>query len=161
MARTIKRDKYGLTKKQAAFVVNYVHNGGHGTKAALSAGYSESSAHVRASEMLRDTNILNAVDRETRAYIRKLGPLAIACIAKLAVSAQSETVRIAASTDLANRSGYKLPQVIEMQAKVDGQELDNRIMELLKQLGDSLDPAILQALQAFDMAPQGDNVSKH
>ena len=161
MPRRIAKNKNGLTRRQQAFAVQYVLTGGNGTQAAIEAGYGETSAHTRAWEMLQKPYILNEIDRQTKAYIRRLGPKAIAIIAELAEKATSETVKQACAIDLANRSGYKLPQVIEMQAKVDGQELDNRIMELLKQLGDSLDPAILQALQAFDMAPQGDNVSKH
>jgi len=156
-----KRGKNGLTTKQQAFAVNYALNGGNGTQAALEAGYGETSAHVRAHEMLQMTSVLNEIDRQTRAYIRKLGPKAIAIIAELAVKAQSESVKQACAIDLANRSGYKLPQVIEMKDNIHGEEMDQRIMELLKQLGDSLDPAILQALQDVNMSPQDEAISKH
>jgi hypothetical protein len=53
--------------KQRRFVIAYVDNGGNGTQAAISAGYSERSAASTASRMLKDAKIQAAIV----AYSRK------------------------------------------------------------------------------------------
>lgn len=58
----------GLTFKQAAFAAEYVHHKGNGTKAAKAAGYGESSAHVRASELVRNRKVKRAIRNLTRKY---------------------------------------------------------------------------------------------
>jgi hypothetical protein len=51
----------GLTPQQWAFCEAYVANGGNGTQAAITAGYGASSAHVRASKLLRLDKIQQAL----------------------------------------------------------------------------------------------------
>ena len=61
-----KTDWYGLppeelekkmTERQRRFVREYLRNGGNGTEAAISAGYSPKAAHVQASRLLQDDKI--------------------------------------------------------------------------------------------------------
>jgi hypothetical protein len=52
----------GLTPQQWAFCEAYVANGGNGTQAAITAGYGASSAHVRASKLLRLDKIQSSVE---------------------------------------------------------------------------------------------------
>lgn len=47
-----------LNERQKRFALEYVRNGGNGTEAAISAGYSARSAHVQASRLLKDDKVL-------------------------------------------------------------------------------------------------------
>lgn len=53
---TFLKDKYApgekYTTRQLSFVIHYLSNGGHGTNAAISAGYSEKGASVQSSLLL-------------------------------------------------------------------------------------------------------------
>ncbi len=51
-----------LTPKQRAFIEHYLTNGFNGTRAALSAGYAESGAHVEAHRLLRNAKIKSEID---------------------------------------------------------------------------------------------------
>ena len=51
-----------LTKKQDAFVKEYLLNGGNGNKAAIKAGYSEDTARTIAAENLTKPNIKAAIE---------------------------------------------------------------------------------------------------
>lgn len=53
--------------KRRKFVLYYVDNGGNATQAALSAGYSEKSAHVEGSRLLRDDKVRAAIRRYSQA----------------------------------------------------------------------------------------------
>lgn len=50
-----------LSHKEAAFVREYLANGGNGTQAAISAGYSEASAAELSSRLLRKVKIRKAL----------------------------------------------------------------------------------------------------
>lgn len=52
-----------LTPKRERFVAEVIRNGGNGTKAAIAAGYAPSSAHVRAAELVKNSNILERIQR--------------------------------------------------------------------------------------------------
>jgi hypothetical protein len=58
----------GLTHKQAAFAAEYVHTNGNGTKAAKRAGYADSSAHVRASELVRKSKVTQRISYLSRRH---------------------------------------------------------------------------------------------
>lgn len=55
-----------LTPKQKAFVREYKKNGGNGTQAAISAGYSEESARAISSENLTKPYIQEALKQEEK-----------------------------------------------------------------------------------------------
>lgn len=55
-----------MTPKQKAFVRAYKTNGGNGTQAAISAGYSEKTAEVIATENLRKPIIKQALEEEEK-----------------------------------------------------------------------------------------------
>ena len=57
-----------LTLKQATFAPEYVRTNGNGTKAAKAAGYAASSAHVRASELVRNSKVVAEINRLTRKH---------------------------------------------------------------------------------------------
>lgn len=56
-------NKKGLTPKQALFIKAYVSNGHNGTKAAIAAGYSKSTAKEMAYENLTKPHIAQEKDR--------------------------------------------------------------------------------------------------
>ena len=51
------------TYKQRQFVDEYIRNGGNGTQAAISAGYSEHSAHAIACETLKKPYVKEAIEQ--------------------------------------------------------------------------------------------------
>lgn len=57
-----------LTLKQRTFAEEYVHTKGNGTRAAKNAGYADSSAHVRASELVRKSNVVAVINELTRKH---------------------------------------------------------------------------------------------
>lgn len=52
-----------LTPKQRLFIKHYIANGGNGTQAAISAGYSKSTAHTQANENLKKPYIVKHLQR--------------------------------------------------------------------------------------------------
>ena len=51
-----------LSVKEELFVAAYIANGGHGTKAAIEAGYSTNSAETRASQLLARPRVAKAIE---------------------------------------------------------------------------------------------------
>ena len=51
-----------LSVKEELFVAAYIANGGHGTKAAIEAGYSPNAADTRASQLLARPRVANAIE---------------------------------------------------------------------------------------------------
>ena len=93
------------TDRDEAFVTEYVSNGGNATQAALSYGVSGSSASTVG---YRLKNRLSAeIETEQRKVLTGYAPKAIHQIQNLAENAESENVRLKASTDLLDRAGYK------------------------------------------------------
>ena len=66
-----------LTAQQRAFVEEYVRNGGHGTKAAITAGYSERTADVQASRLLTKPKIREAMNKDTVELAERSAPMAL------------------------------------------------------------------------------------
>lgn len=71
-----KRVKAGTSRAEAAkrralFVQAYIANGGNGTQAAITAGYSRKGADVRAAELVRDRRVSEAIQRARAATIAK------------------------------------------------------------------------------------------
>lgn len=64
MAKEKQNQQKKLTERQKKFCKEYVLNGGNGTKAAIKAGYKESSAYSTANEILKYP--------EVKAYLRIL-----------------------------------------------------------------------------------------
>ena len=62
-----------LTERQRRFALEYLRNGGNGTAAAISAGYSPKSAHVQASRMLRDDKVTAYRRAQARVLYKALG----------------------------------------------------------------------------------------
>lgn len=125
------KNEYGLTEKQAAFCSEFVSNGGQKEKAALAAGYAESSARTRAYELLQRTCIQAKIREITRNELSSLGAEALNELRKLMVSAKSESVRQLSATAILDRSGYKHPEVIEIDNHRSIEDVDRELAILL------------------------------
>ena len=125
------RNEYGLTEKQELFINAYVLNGGNGTQAAKDAGYADSGAHTRAWDMLRMAPVQARMETLCRDLMGKHAPAAIAALAELAVSSPSDTVRQAAASSLLDRTGYKLPILLEIDDHRTQQDVDRELSILL------------------------------
>ena len=66
-------DESGLTERQRRFVLEYLRNGGNGTEAAISAGYSPKAAAVQASRLLSDDKILAYKRAQARQVYQAIG----------------------------------------------------------------------------------------
>jgi len=66
-------EKTGLTNRQKAFVDIYIANGYNGKEAALTAGYSERSAHVIASENLSKPKLKAYMRERMQELSEKMG----------------------------------------------------------------------------------------
>ena len=102
-----------LTEKQDRFVDEYVANGGRIERAAIDAGYSETSARTIGSRLVKDSRILQEIYRRTVEQVALSAPKALATVERLAVSARSEKVQLEAAADLLNRAGVKAPDRID------------------------------------------------
>lgn len=66
-----------LTTQQAAFVREYVHNGGKGAEAARAAGFSEKSAGKYAYQLLEKPHVLESIHREQRRTFTELAAISL------------------------------------------------------------------------------------
>ena len=124
-------NEHGLTEKQESFVRNYVFSGGIGTIAAKDAGYSASSAHCRASELLKLPKIQQRMFALTRDYMGEFAPSCVKSLAELAVSAQSESVRQAAASSVLDRLGMKTAIQLEVTDNRSQADIDTELSVLL------------------------------
>lgn len=94
-----------LTKKQKDFAKAYLETG-NGRQAALKAYDTDSpnTAGALASENLTKPNI--------RAYLESKAEKAAEFVYELAEGAENETVRLNASKDILDRSGFKVPEIV-------------------------------------------------
>lgn len=60
-----------LTPKQRIFIREYLANNGHGTNAALTAGYSVHSAHTTSTDLLKNPKIQKEIYRLTKQKLEK------------------------------------------------------------------------------------------
>ena len=109
-----------LTEKQAAFVREYVSNGGNATKAAQSAGYSAKAARITGYGLLKIPHVLAAVRLE---QVQKLGgrlsTLALDTLEQLMTDKQvSGAVRLEAAKTVLDRAG--MPSRAAPQAPGEG-----------------------------------------
>ena len=110
MAKTMKGQD-GLTHKQRLLVDTLVTSGCTITEAAKKAGYSnKESGRVIASRTLR----IPKVQEYYRQQVAELGLLgsipAVKTLVRLSTEAKSDYVKLEASKDILDRSGFKAPQ---------------------------------------------------
>ena len=125
-------NEYGLTAKREAFVRNLVENGGNKKQAAIDAGYPEGSAGPRASEALNCPKVQARIETLLREHMSGVcAPIAVKALQELAVSSSSDTVRQAAASSLLDRTGYKVPVVLEITDHRTQADVDKELAILL------------------------------
>jgi len=146
----------GYTKRQSNFIDAYVLNGGRSTLAAIEAGYSESAARIRASELLRRKDIQRVIRDKSIQLCASKVPLALQTIEHLMVNSTSDSVRLAAATDLLNRAGIKPQQEIQQIQRLNTKEQYDLILdEIYKALRDrektiNTDTLAIESMQAIE-----------
>ena len=105
------RDK--LNDKQVAFVHALMVPGTSQAQAAVNAGYSERSAHVTASRILRSTDVQDYIRTIMEDGFKVHALQSMGQMADLARTAKSDLVRFQANADILDRAGYK---AVEKQA---------------------------------------------
>ena len=89
-----------LSTKQNLFIKHYIANGGNGTQAAISAGYSPKTAGVAASKLLKSGNVPQHVDKAVESVGKSIETSAektISMIADMAYSPHSsEAIKLKA-----------------------------------------------------------------
>jgi len=98
---------YVLTDKQSKFVDNLLASGGNRTQSAIDAGYSTKSAHVEASRLCRNSNVLQALYDRSIKSLSVDAVRALSTVSNLSQDAKSEYVRLEASKDLMDRAGLR------------------------------------------------------
>ena len=121
-----------LTTKQAAYVEAYVDNGGHGTNAATTAGYSKTSAASESSRLLRNPLIQQEIQKRMIMELGLSAPAALQQIKRLSRTAKSDYVKLEASRDLLDRAGFRAPDRVDVR-------LDSEVRVSLDILPSSLD----------------------
>lgn len=71
MKRKGGTSKSSAANRRALFVEAMLTNGGNQTQAAIAAGYSEKSAHVRGAELVKDSKVLEMIETRRAAALEK------------------------------------------------------------------------------------------
>ncbi len=124
-----RREK--LDERQEKFIAEYVKTG-NGTQACIAAGYSAHSATQKAWELKK--RYADLIDDRLKEAVRDKVPDALGTILLLAKTAKSETVRLAAAKDIADRGGLKPTEKIEQsiqQVEASTEELRQELARLL------------------------------
>ena len=116
------------TDKQEAFIESYCQTG-NATKAAVMAGYSETTATQKGYYL--KNKFSKEIHEKTRQMIQDSVPAAINQMRILADSAESESVKLAANKDLLDRAGLKPTERVETQiSHVEQASTDELVREL-------------------------------
>jgi len=102
-----------LTKMQQSFVTAFVSNSDNPEQAAIEAGYSEATARVQAYELLRKPHVMQAVLTEAGMKLHQQVPSAVQTLTNLMNTARSERIRMEASQDVLDRTGFKAAERVD------------------------------------------------
>lgn len=132
-----------ITPKQQAFIHAYIANGGNGTQAAITAGYSPRSAGVQAHELLRMEKIQKRLQPKRDEEKERLGLDSDWIVSRLMKEANDENVsdaaRIRALELLGKVEGIFAPDKKEITANVSNGDFLASL-----DLSDESDPDTLQ-----------------
>ena len=140
-----------LRPQQMIFVTEFIKNGGNATQAAISAGYSEKTAHVQGSRMLKDVKVqqyLNKTEQNLNKDLRQLfAEDAVKAYKVMLEIMQSPDAmdkdRLVAARDLLDRAGYK--PIDRVQADVQGEVNHNHEYHIEQQI--TTDPESAELLK--------------
>lgn len=104
-----------LRPQQMIFVTEFIKNGGNATQAAIAAGYSEKTAHVQGSRMLKDAKVqqyLNKTEQNLNKDLRQMFTEDAVKAYGVMLEIMNDPLtppkdRLVAARDLLDRAGYK------------------------------------------------------
>tara|TARA_Y100000361_G_scaffold107052_1_gene96803 strand:+ start:763 stop:1152 length:390 start_codon:yes stop_codon:yes gene_type:complete len=99
-----------LTTRQSNFIDNLLAGGVSAKQCAIDAGYSERSAKVEASRLLRNSKVLHHLHQRAKKVLGVRAITALQTVSNLSQYANSEYVRLEASKDLLDRAGLREEQ---------------------------------------------------
>lgn len=111
-----------ITPKQQLFIQNYLANGGNGTQAAIAAGYSQRSAHVLASDLLKQDKIKKRLEVKTSESHERLALDADWVTSRLMVMAEeadSDATKVRSLEVLGKVLGMYAPEKKQIDANVN------------------------------------------
>jgi len=107
-----------LNARQAEFVKAYVACGDP-NRAALIAGYSETTARGAATHILETPNVATAIAREAKLRLARGIPAAIETLEWLMLNSPSHKVRLDAATRYLDRAGIVPPKAADAQSEFE------------------------------------------
>ena len=118
------------TEMQEKFIEHFIVTG-NATKAAMMAGYSEKTAHVKGCQLKKRfaSDILDA----TQQMMVDATPKAMHVLKDLAENATSESVKLAAVKDILDRAGLKPVDKVEHIEQISPSELRQELATLLEE----------------------------
>ena len=145
-----------LTPLQARFAVEYVANGGNGSKAALAAGYSDVSPGSEAYRLAHLPHVQAAIAAETLKQFGRHAPAAVDVLAEIMIdSDQPGGVRVKAAGMILDRAGFTPPKRHELESSRDKRpenmnksELEAFIRRATSQLREASVPVLNAAVDA-------------
>ena len=99
-----------LTTRQSNFIDNLLAGGVSAKQCAIDAGYSERSAKVEASRLLKNSKVLHHLHQRAKKVLGVRAITALQTVSNLSQYANSEYVRLEASKDLLDRAGLREEQ---------------------------------------------------
>jgi hypothetical protein len=96
-----------LTTRQSRFIDNLLAGGVSAKQCAIDAGYSERSAKVEASRLLKNSKVLHILHQRAKKVLGVRAITALQTVSNLSQNANSEYVRLEASKDLLDRAGLR------------------------------------------------------
>lgn len=132
MARCSVDPNTGLTQLETLFIREYVINGGEKQESAIAAGYSMSSAHTRAWELLHKPRVINAIAEYRRELYQQDATTARQVLYELMTDdSVSDTVKKDIALAFIDRAGDKHAQVIEIADHRTPEEIQGRLLSML------------------------------
>lgn len=107
MSNQITNNKYNdqLTTRQSRFIDNLLAGSTSAKQCAIDAGYSERSAKVEASRLLKNSKVLHVLHQRAKKVLGVRAINALQTVSNLSQYANSEYVRLEASKDILDRAG--------------------------------------------------------
>ena len=149
----------GLTANMDRFVDYLLTNGGQQEKAAISAGYAPKTAGVKASELIKQDKIQQAISERANKHCKALVPMALNVVRELAVHGKSDSVRLAAAQDILNRSGMRAIAEPQLNQELTTKQQYNAILSEIRKALEQRERVINPDDESDTIATQSDSDS--
>ena len=167
MANDILSPIKNLNARQVEFVKAYVACGDP-NRAALIAGYSETTARGAATHILETPSVAIAIAREAKLRLARGIPAAIETIEWLMINSPSHKVRLDAATRYLDRAGIVLPKAEDAKSEFDlpmnelsAAQLHALVLKFEHEIENRGDRAKVVGEKSADVAELLDNEERH